>query len=135
MKALKGVLLFLLAISWCALQTLVGGILALVLLPKARYSKYRGMIIVYHPFSFTFSLGTFAFVSERAEHPRDMSGRMYGYYVLSLAYGPLYFLVIALPRLFVRIPPIARYRAERGRSPEDFFADRQAARMRVLCGE
>lgn len=93
------------------------------------------MILVYHPFSFTFSLGTFAFVSERAEHPRDMSGRMYGYYALSLAYGLLYFLVIALPRLFVRIPPIARHRAERGLSPEDFFADRQAARMQAFFGE
>jgi len=135
MKAIKGIFLFLISVSWCILQTLIGGVLALVLLPKARYQKYRGMLIVYHPFSFTFSLGTCAFVSDRVESPRTVRGRMYGYYVQSMIYGPFYLLLVSLPQLIVRIPFIARYRAERDLAPSDIYADRQARRLRERFGE
>ena len=127
MKVLKGILLFLLAVSWCILQTLVGGVIALVLLSKARFRKYRGMVAVYHPYSFTFSLGTFAFISEKAESPRTVTDKQYGFYLLSCVYGPFYLLVVSLAQLVVRIPRIKKYRAERGIEPTDLFADRQAA--------
>ena len=61
-KVFKGILLFLLAVTWCVLQTVIGAVVALVVFPKARFQKYRGMVVVYHPYAFTFSLGTFAFV-------------------------------------------------------------------------
>ena len=127
MKVLKGILLFLLAVSWCILQTVVGGVIALVLLSKARFRKYRGMVAVYHPYSFTFALGTFAFISEKAELPRTVTDKQYGFYLLSCVYGPLYLFVVSLSQLFVRIPRVKKYRAERGVEPTDLFADRQAA--------
>ena len=135
MKVLKGILLFLVSITWCISQTFVGAILALVLLPKSRVRKYRGMIVVYHPHSFTFSLGTFAFISDKSEFPRTAVGRAYGFYVQSLMYGPFFFLLVVLPRLIVRIPSIKRYRAERGLDPSDLFADRQAAQLQARFGE
>ena len=135
MKVLKGILLFLLAVSWCILQTVVGGVIALALFPKARFRRYRGMIAVYHPYSFTFSLGTFAFISEKSEFPRTVTSRVYGFYLLSLSYGPFYLFVVSLSQLFVRIPRIKRYREERGISPTDLFVDRQAACLQARFGE
>ncbi len=134
-KVFKGILLFLLAVTWCVLQTVIGAVVALVVFPKARFQKYRGMVVVYHPYAFTFSLGTFAFVSEGAEHPRTARGRLYGHYVQSLIYGPLFLLVVCLPQLIVRTPLVKRYRAERDIRPEDLFADRQAARLQERVGE
>lgn len=134
-KVCKGILLLLLAVSWCVMQTTVGTLIALILLPKARYQKYRGMIIVYHPYAFTFSLGTFAFVSDGVEHPRTIRGKMYGYYVQSLLLGPFFLFAVILPKLIVRIPPIKRYRAERDLIPEDIFPCRQAARLQSRYGE
>lgn len=135
MKVLKGILLCIAALTWCVLQTVIGWMIALVLLPKARVLKYRGMIVIYHPYSFTFSLGTFAFISDRAEFPREATGKAYGFYLLSLVYGPFYIFVVTLSRLIVRIPRIKRYREERGIAPTDLFADRQAAALQARCGE
>lgn len=134
-KTIKGILLFLLSVTWCVLQTVIGAVLALVLLPQTRFQRYRGMIVAYHPYSFTFSLGTFAFVSEGAEHPRAVRGRLYGHYVQSLIFGPLFLFVDCLPQLVVRTPIIKRRRAERGVCPEDLFTDRQAARLQANVGE
>jgi len=134
-RVAKGCGLFLLSITWCALQTVIGALLALSLFPCARAQKYRGMIVIYHPFAFTFSLGTFAFVSDRVEAPREARGKMYGHYLQSLLYGPIFFFVVSLPQLFVRIPAIRRHRAERDLSPSDIFANRQAARLQARFGE
>jgi len=134
-KTFKGIGLFLLSITWCALQTVVGCLFALCLLPTSRTQRYRGMVVFYHPFSFTFSLGTFAFVSDRVERPREIRGKLYGHYLQSLAYGPAFFFVVTLSQLVVRIPSLKLYRAERGLSPEDIFADRQAARLALKFGE
>ena len=135
MKALKGVLLFLISVTWCALQTVVGALFALALVVKGRFFIYRGMIVVYHPYSFTFSLGTFAFVSEKAERPREVCGRMYGYYLLSLSYGPLYLFAVILPHLIVEIPAVKLRREERGSSERDLSVDRQAAYLQARFGE
>lgn len=134
-KCLIGIGLFLLSITWCALQTVIGALFALGLLPTSRTQRYRGMVVIYHPYSFTFSLGTFAFVSNRVAHPRTIRGRMYGHYLQSLLYGPIFLFVVSLSELFVRIPSIRRYRAERDLSPTDVFADRQALRFAERFGE
>lgn len=131
MKVLKGILIFLLSVTWCILQTVVGGIVALALLPKSRVRTYRGMIVLYHGYSFTFSLGTFAFISERSPEPRTVTPKQYGFFLLSLLYGPFYLLVVSMSQLIVRIPRIKKYRAERGISPTDLFADRQAAYLQA----
>ena len=131
----SGVLHFVMAVTWCALQTAVGFLSALCLLPFSRMQHYRGMVLVYHPFRMTFSLGTFAFVSDGVEHPRGIEGRMYGYYIQSLIYGPAFFFVVSLSQIVVRIPPIERYRAERGLSPERIFVERQARRLSARVGE
>ena len=134
-KTIKGVGLFLIAISWCAVQTVIGCLFALCLLPLSRVQRYRGMILVYHPFSRTFSLGTFAFVSNGVERPREITGKMYGHYLQSLLYGPVFFFIVSLPQLFVRIPSIKRRRAERGVTPDDLVAERQSARLAARLGE
>jgi len=134
-KAMIGFGLFLLSVTWCALQTVVGALLALGLMPTSRTQKYRGMIVVYHPYGFTFSLGTFAFVSNRVPHPRTICGRMYGHYLQSLAYGPFFFFVVSLSELFVRIPCVKARRAERDLTPNDTFVERQAARFAAKAGE
>ena len=134
-RVLKGILLFLLAVTWCVLQTVVGAFVALAVFPKARFQKYRGMIVAYHPYSFTVSLGTFAFVSDGAYRPRAARGRMYGHYVQSLIFGPLFFLIVSLSQLLAKAPLIKRYRAERDRAPEDIFVNRQAARLQARVGE
>ena len=135
MRALKKFFLFLISITWCAQQTALGFLIMLFLLPGSRVRKYRGMIVVYHSHSFTFSLGTFAFVSNRVEFPRKATGRMYGFFVQSLLYGPFFFVVVILPQLIVRIPAVKRHRAERGLAPTDLFVDRQAARFQARYGE
>lgn len=134
-RVLKGILLFLLSVTWCVLQTVVGAFVALSVFPKARFQKYRGMITVYHAQPFTLSLGTFAFVSDGGEHPRDARGRMYGHYVQSLILGPLFLLVVSLSQALAKFPPIKKYRAERDKSPEDIFVNRQAAGLQALLGE
>jgi len=131
----KGILLFLLSVTWCVIQTLAGAVAALLLCPKSRFQKYRGMIIVYHPYAFTVSLGTFALVSNGVENPRTIRGRMYGHYAQSLIYGPFFVLAVLLPQLLVRIPCVKRYRAERGIAPHDLFVNRQAARLQARMGE
>ena len=134
-KALKGLGLFLLSITWCVLQTLVGALFAFGLLPTSRAQRYRGMVVIYHPYGFTFSLGTFAFISNRVDRPRTIRGRMYGHYLQSLAYGPIFFFVVSLSQIFVRIPAVKAHRAERDITPSDVFADRQALRFAEKSGE
>ena len=134
-RSIKGLGLFLLSITWCALQTVVGALFAFGLLPTSRAQRYRGMILIYHPYGFTFSLGTFAFVSNRVPHPRTIRGRMYGHYLQSLLYGPVFFFVVSCSQLFVRIPAVKARRAERDLAPSDVFADRQALRLAEKSGE
>ena len=117
------------------MQTIVGALVAIVFLPFSRVQKYRGMIVLYHPFAYTIALGTFAFVSDRASDARHVRGRVYGHFVQSCLFGPLFFFVVSLPQLFVRIPWIRRYRAERGVEPTDLYTDRQAARCAARFGE
>ena len=125
---------FLLAITWCAVQTVIGCLFALCLLPTSRVHRYRGVILVYHPYARTFSLGTFAFVSDRVPMPREARGRMHGYYLLSLICGPFLFFVLSLPQLFVRIPAVKRYRAERDLTERDIFAERKAEELEGRFG-
>ena len=127
--------LCLLSITWCALQTVIGFVLFLFLLPSSRVQYYRGMIVLYHSHSFTFSLGTFAFVSNGTPRPREICGKMFGHYVQSLIYGPFYLFAVTLPQIFVRIPRIKERRAERGIAPTDLYADRQAAVLQARFGE
>ena len=131
----KSIGLFLLSVTWCALQTVIGALIAAVLLPTSRTQRYRGMVLLYHPYSFTFSLGTFAFVSDGVDRPREARGRMYGHYLQSLLYGPVFLFVVSLSQLIVRIPALRLRRAERDLAPEDQFFDRQAARFASRFGE
>ena len=134
-KIAKGCGLFLLYVTWCALQTLVGALVALALLSVSRAQLYRGMIVIYHPLGLTFSLGTFAFVSDGSDGARDARGRMYGQYLQSLIYGPLFLFIVVLPQIIVRIPSVRKHREERGLGPTDLFVRRQARRLRLRAGE
>ena len=134
-KAVVGFGLFLAAITWCVLQTAVGCIFAFSLLPTSRVQRYRGMVVIYHPYRFTFSLGTFAFISDRVERPREARGKMYGHFLQSLLYGPAFLFVVLTAQLIVRIPSVRLRREERGLVPSDVFADKQAARLAAKAGE
>lgn len=137
-KVRKGIIgfgLFLLSVTWCAVQTAIGALFALGLMPTSRTQKYRGMIVVYHPYGFTFSLGTFAFVSDRVAHSRTIRAEMYGHYLQSLLYGPIFLFVVPLTLLFVLIPAVKAHRAERDLTPSDVFAIRQARRLSEKSGE
>lgn len=131
----KGLGLLLLSVTWCALQTVVGAFLALCLFPTSRVQKYRGMIVVYHRFGGTFSLGTFAFISNGVHEPRKARGEMYGHYLQSLAYGPAFFFLVSLSQLYVRIPCVWRHRAERDLTTENIYWERDARRLAARAGE
>ena len=134
-RILKGIGLFLLVITWCAVQTVIGALLTISLLPFSRVQRYRGMIVLYHPFRYTFSLGTFAFISDRTEDGLRVRGRMYGHFVQSCVCGPYFFFVVTFPQLIVRIPAIRKRRAERGISTSDLFSDKHAVRFAARFGE
>ena len=131
----KGIGLFLLNVTWCAPGTALGLVLALFLLPFSRAALYRGMIAVYHPCSFTLRLGAFAFISNRAVSPEKARGNAYGYYLASLAWGPLFLFVITVPGYIVRLPSVLRRRLERGLSPEDAYPVSFPARLAKRFGE
>ena len=119
-------MIYFLSVTRCILQTVVGGIVALALLPKLRVRAYRGMIVLYHSYSFTFSLGTFAVISERSLEPRTVTPKQYGFFCRSWAvpFASWWFLCRSSSSAFLVSKNIAQSAAL---PPTDLFADRQAA--------
>ena len=131
----KGIALLLLNVIWCAPSTAIGAVLAILLLPFSRASKYRGMIVLYHPFSFTLRLGAFAFISDRVPSPESARGNAYGHYLASCVWGPLFLFVITIPSFLIRVPSAERKRAERGASRLDLYPERFPASLAKRFGE
>ena len=134
-RVLKGIGIFLLSVSWCALQTLIGAVLFLVLLPGGRAARYRGMIVLYHRSALTFSLGVFAFISNKADGAGEARGHLFGHFVQSCIAGPFYLFFVTLPQLLVRIPALRRRRLERGKTPDDVYFERSARSLSAFFGE
>ena len=135
LRILKGAGLVLLAVTWCALQSLAGALLALAIIPFSRREIYRGMVTVYHRFSLSFSLGFFAFVSDSAEGAKGVRSHLYGHFLQSCILGPFYLFTVSLCQLIVRIPPLKRHRLERGKTVDDTIAERTAESLRTYFGE
>lgn len=132
---LKGIMIALLSVSWCALQTLVGAVLFLVFLHGGKVTTYRGMVVLYHRARFSFSLGVFCFISNKAENAGIVRSHMFGHFLQSCIFGPFYLFVVTLPQLVLRIPMVKRRRLERGKTPEDVLIERKAASLATLAGE
>ena len=129
----KSIGIFLLNVTWCALQTFVGALLAIALVFVSKVTKYRGMVVLYHRFRFTFSLGTFAFISNGA--PATARSHLYGHFLQSCVLGPFYLFTVTLSQLIVRIPALKLHRLERGKTTEDCLAETTAASLAVRAGE
>ena len=134
-RIFQGIGIFLLSVSWCVLQTLIGALLFLVFLPGGRVARYRGMVTLYHRFSLTFSLGVFAFISNKGEGAGEARGHLFGHFVQSCIAGPFYLFFVTLPQLLVRIPALRRRRLERGKTPDDVYFERSARRLAASLGE
>ena len=134
-RILKGMAIALLSVTWCALQTFVGAVLFLVLLPQSSIGRYRGTISVYHKAKFSVSFGVFCFISDRAEGARNVRSHLYGHFLQSCCFGPFYLFTVVLSQLIVRIPSVRRRRAERGKSVDDTFFERNAAFFSEKAGE
>ena len=129
----KSIGIFLLNVTWCALQTFVGALIAIALLFVSKVTKYRGMVILYHKFAFTFSLGTFAFISSGA--PAIARPHLYGHFLQSCVLGPFYLFTVTISQLIVRIPSLKRRRLERGKTTEDCLAETTAAALAARARE
>ena len=131
----KGFGLFLLNVIWAFPSTAIGVVLAILLLPFSRIDRYRGMIVLYHPFSFTLNLGTFSFISNRTSAPEKARSRAYGFYLASCVWGPLFLFVITIPSFLIRIPSCSRRREERGVLRSDLYPERFPASLAKRFGE
>lgn len=134
-RIFQGIGIFLLSVTWCVLQTLVGALLFLFFLPGGRAARYRGVVTLYHRSSLTFSLGVFAFISNKGEGAGEARSHLYGHFVQSCIAGPFYLFFVTLPQLFVRIPSVRRRRLERGKTPDDTYFERGARRLAASFGE
>lgn len=134
-RVLKEIGIFLLSVSWCALQSLIGAVVFLVLFYGGRATRYRGMVVLYHRASLTFSLGVFAFISNKGEGAGEARGHLFGHFVQSCIAGPFYLFFVTLPQLLVRIPALRRRRLERGKTPDDVYFERSARSLSAAFGE
>ena len=125
----------LLSLTWCIIQTLIGAIFFLVLLFGGRVTHYRGMVVTYHRIGISFSLGVFAFISNKAPGANKALGHLYGHFLQSCILGPFYLFTVVLSQLVVRIPFIMRRRLERGKTVDDTLAERTAAKLASSFGE
>jgi len=135
LRILKGVGLAVLAVTWCVLQSLAGALLTLALVPFSKREIYRGMVTVYHRFSFSFSLGFFAFVSHRADGAKGVRSHLYGHFLQSCILGPFFLFTVSLCQLIVRIPPLKRHRLERGKTVDDTIVEKTAETLARRFGE
>jgi len=134
-RVLKCVGIALLSVTWCVLQTLIGAVLFLVFLPGGRVTTYRGMLIVYHRYRISFSLGVFSFISNKADNARFVRSHMFGHFLQSCIFGPIYLFAVVLPQLILRIPSVKRRRLERGKTPDDAIFERKAIALATRAGE
>ena len=93
------------------------------------------MVVLYHRHSLTFSLGVFAFISNKAGGGDATRGHLYGHFIQSCLAGPFYLFLVTLPQLIVRIPSVYRRRLERGKTPDDAYFERSAAALARSFGE
>ena len=135
LKLAKKIGLLLWNVTWCALQNVVGALISIPVLFVSKKTVYRGMLVFYHRFGFTFSVGAFAFISAASHGAGQARSHLYGHYLQSCICGPAYLFLVSIPQLFVRIPPLKRHRLERGKTEHDIFAEKTALSLSARFGE
>lgn len=118
-------------LTWGLPQTLLGFMLFLYWLPRAKTrSLYHGAVVTEWTAGGGISLGLFVFVSEKASrymlNGRDMTPEEsktavrvheYGHCIQSMLLGPAYLLLVGLPSyLWANLPALRKLRREKGLS-------------------
>ena len=133
---MKRFLLFLLHLTWCGLQNLVGAVLCLCLL-SCRHTRYRMSFVTEWKRRDGLSLGAFLFVP-MGTMKRDpaLLHHEYGHTVQSFLLGPGYLPLVALPSmLWAKLPCFRRLRRERGISYYAVYPENWATRLgEKYCG-
>ncbi|MBQ3155511.1 MAG: hypothetical protein IJB81_01135 [Clostridia bacterium] len=128
---MKRFLFTLIQLTWGLPQTLLGFLLYLYWLPRAktRYG-YHGALVTEWTTGGGISLGLFVFVSEKAAHytldgqeltpeasRRGVLVHEYGHCIQSLLLGPLYLIAVGLPSyLWANLPALRKLRREKALS-------------------
>ncbi|MBQ3484273.1 MAG: hypothetical protein IJA77_02065 [Clostridia bacterium] len=131
-------------LTWGLPQTIVGFILYLYWLPRAKTRYlYHGAIVTEWTTGGGVSLGLFVFVSEKAsrymldgrelteaESRTGVRVHEYGHCIQSLMLGPLYLIAVGLPSyLWANLPPLRKLRREKGLSYYAVYPENWANRL------
>ncbi len=126
---MRRLLFTLVQLTWGLPQTLLGFILYLYWLPRAKTRYvYHGALVTEWTVGGGISLGLFVFVAEKAglhtlngrelsadESKAGMRVHEYGHCVQSLLMGPVYLIAVGLPSyLWANLPPLRRWRRKKG---------------------
>ena len=114
---------------WGLPQTLLGFILYLIWLPRARTRFIcHGAIVTKWTAGGGISLGLFVFVSENA--PPSVVVHEYGHCIQSLLLGPLYLPAVGVPSwLWANLPALRKMRRETGQSYYSVYPENWANRL------
>lgn len=134
----------LIQLTWGLPQTLLGLILYLYWLPRAKTRfHFHGAVVTEWASGGGISLGLFVFVSEKASHymlddrilspaesKRGVLVHEYGHCVQSLMLGPLYLLAVGLPSYaWANLPILRRMRREQALSYYSVYPENWANRL------
>ena len=131
-------------LTWGLPQTLLGFLLYLYWLPRAKTCYlYHGAIVTEWTTGGGISLGLFVFVSEKAsrymldgreltaeESKTGVRVHEYGHCIQSLMLGPLYLIAVGLPSyLWANLPPLRKLRREKSLSYYAVYPENWANRL------
>jgi len=126
----KALMLWILHLTWCGLQNLVGAVLCLCL-RHCPHTRYRAAIVTQWRRRDGLSLGAFLFVPEGTpvQNPALLRHE-YGHTIQSFFLGPWYLLLIGLPSMiWAKLPCFRRLRRERGISYYAVYPENWATRL------
>ena len=114
--------------TWGVLQTLVGGVMFLVLI-RRRHFIYRCCVVTEWKRPQSASVGLFVFLSESlsGQYRDEVLIHEYGHTVQSLMLGVLYPFAVSLPSaVWCMTPYFERFRRDKGISYYSFYTERWA---------
>ena len=126
---MRRILFTLVQLTWGLPQTLLGFLMYLYWLPRAknRYT-YHGAIVTEWTTRGGISLGLFVFVPEKAQP--GITVHEYGHCVQSLILGPLYLLAVGVPSyIWANLPALRKMRRETGRSYYSIYPENWANQL------
>lgn len=121
---MKKIVFWLLNLTWCLPQNIIGFILFLFNLRKSR-KTYNGRIIVRWWYGGSVSLGAFIFVSS---YDKDLVRHEYGHTIQSLFLGVLYLFIIGIPSI-IWAGCFEKYRTKNNISYYSFYTESWANKL------